>query len=168
MLGLRPGELLGLMWSDLNKSGDVLRVQRPVKIEGGKLVLGDVKTEASNRPLRIPQPVRDALKLHKARQKDERKYAESWTDLGLIFPTSTGNMMDRHNYRRTLRRIVKKAEIEGSWTSHELRHTAISLLCDRGVPQEQVADQVGHVDTRMIQRVYRHRLGTPLTQPSTQ
>jgi integrase len=162
MLGLRPGELLGLKWSDLNAKGDVLRVQRSVKIEGGVLLLGEPKTEASNRPLRIPQPVKDALKKHKARQKDERKYAEAWTDLGLIFPTSTGNIMDRHNYRRTLRRIVEKAEIEGSWTSHEIRHTAISLLCDAGVPLEQVADQVGHVDTRMIQRVYRHRLGTPV------
>ncbi len=155
----RPA-LLGLKWSD--RTGDVLHVQRSVKIEGGELILGETKTEASNRPLRITQPVKDALKRHKARQRDERRYAESWTDLDLIFPTSNGTLMDRHNYRRTLRRIVEKAEIGGSWTSHELRHTAISLLCDAGIPLEQVADQVGHTDIRMIQRTYRHRLGTPV------
>ena len=160
LLGLRPGELLGLQWSDLH--GDVLHVQRSVKMEDGKLVLGDTKTEASNRPLRIPRPVKDALKKHRASQREEIKYAESWDDLDMIFPTSHGTITDLHNYRRTLRRIVGKAEIEGSWTSHELRHSAISLLCDAGVPLEQVADQMGHVDTRMIQRTYRHRLGTPV------
>ena len=41
MLGLRPGELLGLKWSD--RKGDVLRVQRSVKIEGGKLVLAQLR-----------------------------------------------------------------------------------------------------------------------------
>ena len=34
-LGLRPGEVLGLQWSDLK--GDVLHIQRAVKLEDGKL-----------------------------------------------------------------------------------------------------------------------------------
>jgi len=52
--------------------------------------------------------------------------------------------------------------IPGEWTSHELRHMSISLLADAAVPLERIADQVGHVDTRQIERVYRHRLGTPV------
>jgi integrase len=160
MLGLRPGELLGLKWSDLK--GDVLRIQRSAKIEGGKVILGDTKTEASNRPLRLPQPVRAALKAHRVRQREERKHAEQWEDNDLIFPTSTGRIMDRHNYRRTVRRITEKAGVDGEWTSNEMRHSAASLLADAGVPLEAIADQLGHVDTRMIQRTYRHRLGKPV------
>jgi integrase len=162
MLGLRPGELLGLKWSDLNGKGDVLQIQRTTKREDGKLILGDTKTEASNRPLRLPKPVRDALKAHKARQREERKHAEPWEDNDLIFPTSTGRLMERQAYRTTLQRIMRKAAINGEWTSHELRHSAASLLAEAGVPLEAIADQLGHVDTRMIQRTYRHRLGKPV------
>jgi integrase len=32
------------------------------------------------------------------------------------------------------------------------------LLADAGVPREQIADQLGHVLSRMVQRTYRHRL----------
>jgi integrase len=159
-LGLRPGELLGLKWSDLK--GSVLHIERSVKVEEGQLVLGTTKTEASRRPLRLPQRTRDALKTHKARQREERKYAERWDDNDLIFPTSHGTITDLHNYRRTLRRIMEKAGIPGEWTSHEMRHSCISLLADAGVPLEKIADQVGHVDTRQIERVYRHRLGSPV------
>ena len=46
----------------------------------------------------------------------------------------------------------------GHWRPHELRHSAISILSDAGVPHTKIADVVGHDDNRMIDRVYRHRL----------
>jgi integrase len=156
MLGLRPGEVLGLQWLDLK--GNVLHVRRAVHIEGGRPMLGPVKTEASNRPLRLPQTLVDALTLHKRQQGERKKYSEDWEENDLIFPTSRGTLADRHNYRRTVQRIMTKAGIEGEWTSHELRHSCASLLADAGVPLEQIADQLGHVDSRMVQRTYRHRL----------
>lgn len=39
-----------------------------------------------------------------------------------------------------------------------LRHSAASLMVDAGMPIEQVADQLGHRDLRMLQKHYRHRL----------
>ena len=79
-----------------------------------------------------------------------------------MFPTSVGTICDLHNYRRTLKRIALGAGIDVDLTSHELRHTAASLLDDAGVPLEAIADQLGHVDTRMVARIYRHRLGRPV------
>lgn len=40
----------------------------------------------------------------------------------------------------------------------ELRHSCASLLADMGVANEQIADLLGHTTTRMVERVYRHRL----------
>ena len=35
---------------------------------------------------------------------------------------------------------------------------AASLMSDAGMPIEQVADQLGHKDLRMLQKHYRHRI----------
>jgi len=164
VLGLRPGEVLGLKWEDVK--GNVLHVQRSVKLDGGTLTLGDTKTDWSNRPLELPKVVTEALALHGELQEEERAKAEPlglWEENGLIFPTSFGTITDLHNYRRTVRRLIKEAGVPGDWTSHEIRHTTVSLLCDAGVPAERVADQVGHRDTRMIEKVYRHRLGSAVS-----
>jgi integrase len=174
LLGLRPGEVLGLKWSDVKKKGkaQVLHVQRTVKLEprpgetpAAVLVLDEnMKTEWSNRPIALPEPVVLALSRHKAKiQRPERTEAGgAWHDKDLIFPTSVGTIVDLHNYRRTVRRLIKAAGIDGQWTSHEMRHTAISILADSGKSLDEIADLVGHKDTRMIQRTYRHRIGTPV------
>jgi integrase len=39
---------------------------------------------------------------------------------------------------------------------HTLRHTYASMLLNRGVTLTTLADQLGHADTRMVQRVYGH------------
>ena len=169
MMGLRPGELLGLKWTDWDQKKNVLHVQRSVKIVDGALVLGDLKTDRSDRYLAVPAPVVVALKRHKVKQAGERELAtyiklwdSHWTELGLMFPTATGNITDPHNFRRTFRRLIEAAEIPGSWTTNELRHSCISLLYEAGTPIERISDQVGHVDTRMIERVYRHSLAPVL------
>lgn len=43
-------------------------------------------------------------------------------------------------------------------STHKLRHTYISYLLEQGVEMKMIADQVGHRDTLMIQRVYGHLL----------
>jgi integrase len=43
-------------------------------------------------------------------------------------------------------------------TPNELRHTAASLANDAGVRLEELADQLGHKDVRMVSQVYRHRI----------
>ena len=50
------------------------------------------------------------------------------------------------------------AGIGGGWSPNALRHTAASLMADAGVPIEEVADQLGHRDTRMASLHYRHRI----------
>jgi integrase len=42
------------------------------------------------------------------------------------------------------------------FTFHELRHTYASALVNHGVPLAYVAAQLGHTDTRMVERYYGH------------
>lgn len=56
------------------------------------------------------------------------------------------------------RKIQKELGFKTSLSTHKLRHTYISYLLARGVDMKLIADQVGHRDTLMIQKVYGHLL----------
>ena len=83
-----------------------------------------------------------------------------WQDLGLVFPTSRGTLLDPANLRRSLRTVTEQAGL-GRWHPHELRHSAASLLSAAGVPLEEVADVLGHASTRVTSATYRHRQTRP-------
>ena len=114
------------------------------------------------RSIALPSPVVDALRSHRARQVRHRvavgqDWAGTFAELGgLVFCTATGTPLERRNVRRSFRSLCVAAGIEGEWTTYHLRHTAVSLLSDAGVPPEQIADLLGHRDTRMVLLTYRH------------
>lgn len=157
MLGLRPGELLGLSWSSVDFDGGLLRVTQSLKRERGKLLIGDTKTPASRRVLTMPAPVVEALRAHKTRQTAERLACRYWRDSGLVFTTEIGSPLDPSNLRRGFRALTRRAGI-GDWHPHELRHSAVSILSASGVPMEQIADVVGHSGQRTTAAVYRHMI----------
>lgn len=161
MLGLRPGELCGLRWEDVDLDAGVLCVNQARKrttddLGRETLVLGPPKTSKSRRALVLPQPVLAALREHAGLQQRERRAAgERWQDLDLVFPTNVGTPMSPSNLRRDLARLTVTAGL-GRWSPNELRHSAASLLSASGVPLEQIADLLGHTDTRMLLKHYRH------------
>ncbi len=162
MLGLRPGELTGLRWEDLDKGtlyieGSLKQHRNGPPGTGRSLVLGDTKTPKSRRPLRVPPPVATALKAHRVLQKKERMLAgPEWVEQDLIFTTEIGTPLDPSNLRGRFNKLTEKAGI-GHWTLNELRHSAASLMSAAGVPLEVIADVFGHTSTRMLEKHYRHR-----------
>jgi integrase len=154
--GLRPGELLGLHWDDVDLDRKLLRVRRAVVRIGGSVQLGPTKTASSRRQLRLPGSTADALRRHRD-QQDRRRWemGEAWHDEGLVFSTGVGTLLDPANLRRGLRQVTEKAGL-GRWHPHELRHSAASLLSAAGVPLEEVADVLGHASTRVTSQTYRH------------
>lgn len=156
MLGLRPGELCGLRWEDVDLDHATLQVRRSLKRVRGELLLGEPKTRLSYRGLDLPLPVVAALTSHRSAQELERERAgDLWVDHDLVFPTIVGTAIDPSNLRRELGALSKRAGLD-HWTPRELRHSAASLLSAAGVPLELVADVLGHDGTRMTAAVYRH------------
>jgi integrase len=154
--GTRPGEALGLTWNAVDLSVGILVVQRALKREGTKLVLGDVKTASSRRSVNLAGPVVESLRQHRKRQAQDRLAAgSSWTDLDLVFSTEVGTPIDPSNLRRDLTATCERAGL-GHWHPHELRHSAASLMLGQEVPLEVVADVLGHSSIRMTADVYGH------------
>jgi integrase len=171
--GLRPGELLGLTWADvdLDATPPVLHLRESMKFEyvtdrAGErrpvYRLGQLKAAGPRRSIALPAPVVEALRRHRHAQLEERlalgaAWHEAFADLGgLVFTSYVGTPLDRANVRRTFSKLLRRAGVEGKWTVYEMRHTAVSLLSDKGAPPEQIADLLGHRDTRMVLLTYRH------------
>lgn len=152
MLGLRPAELRGARWSDVDLDAGTLQV-RQVVLRGGSVA--DPKTPRSRRALDLPAPVVAALRQHRRKQAAEQLAAPAWQETGLVFTTAAGTALDPSNVRRALNALTKAAGL-GHWTPYEFRHSTATLLSAAGVPLEFIADVLGHDGTRMAQLVYRH------------
>jgi len=155
-LGLRRGEVLGLMWEDIDFDTAILTVQRSLQRAGGQLVASDVKTAKSRRTVNLPDEIVDSLRTHKARQAVDRlKAGEVWQDTGYVFTTLIGTPIEPRNLNRDLGTVTEKAGL-GHWHPHELRHSAASLMMAAGIPIEVVRDVLGHSSIRMTADVYGH------------
>jgi site-specific recombinase XerD len=92
-----------------------------------------------------------------------------WHDQGLVFASSIGAPLDRHNVLREFRKITEAAGLGTGWVPRELRHTFVSLLSSDGIPLEDIADLAGHKGTLTTETVYRKvivpelRRGTEVT-----
>lgn len=159
-LGLRPGEAAGLSWNDIDFDEAIIHIWRAISRDSaGAVVLGATKTTQSVRSLGAPVAVLDALRRRRTEQNAARLLAgSSWSNPdNLVFTSPTGHAIDPAACRRELRALTDRAGL-GAWTPNELRHSAASLMSDAGMPIEQVADQLGHKDLRMLQKHYRHRI----------
>jgi integrase len=73
-----------------------------------------------------------------------------------VFVTQNGSPLDPSNTRRLVSVLAAKAGVEGRVTPYDVRHTATSVLSAAQVPPELLADLLGHDDTRMVFRHFRH------------
>jgi integrase len=126
---------------------------------------GDTKTEKSRRTLKLPGMASDALRALRTWQAAERLAAgELWRDHGLVFCTRVGTPLGAGNVRRSFRAITKAADIGEAWTPRELRHSFVSIMSDHGVSIEAIADLVGHKNSTVTARVYRHQIRPVIAQ----
>jgi len=167
--GLRPGEILGLRWADLELDArtPVMHIRQAIKRENNQLRLGEPKTAKSKRALVIPDVAVAALRSHRRLQNEERlRNGDVWRDLGLVFCTEIGTLIDPSNFRREFKKLTKAADL-GNWTLYEMRHSAASLLIAMGVQIEQVADLLGHKDATTLLEVYRHDVAVAVDADSS-
>ena len=121
------------------------------------MALGPTKAE-SDRTLRMPAPVVALLRDHQVSQKAERLAALVWQYDDLVFANAIGDYIDPSNLRRQIAGLCEDAGISPAITPNELRHSCASLLRHLGVPMAQIADFLGHRDTRMLDKHYGHAI----------
>jgi integrase len=97
-----------------------------------------------------------ALTAHRALQDRERTAAgKSWQQTNPVFCHQDGSMYNSRALNYRFGKMTRKAGI-GHWHAHEGRHTAVSIMSSNGVPNQDIADTVGHKSTHVTETVYRH------------
>ena len=176
LCGLRPGELLGLRWEDVDFGDGVIRVRKCLKLlpdpETGRrrLVLEELKTEWSKRTARMPRLVLTALgALRKEQAAARLRLGDVYDARGLriVFADGAGAPRWPQSVRNQFIVLCGRAGIGEDWTPREQRHTFVSVLSDSGVSIEDIADAVGHVNSAVTKTVYRHQIADVITSAAT-
>jgi integrase len=161
--GLRISELCALRWRD-------------VDLAGGWLTVGESKTDAGVRKVKIRPVLRDELLALRGRHLDAAQDA-------YVFATRTGGKMSPDNFRNrvlgkpgvvvdgkrkgaagALGAAAKHLDAAGlpplpaKLTPHSLRRTFCSLLYALGEDPGTVMDEMGHTDPALALRVYRQAM----------
>jgi integrase len=125
MLGLRPGEALGLKWSDLNVEDCTLLVERQVQRAKGKgLVLKEVK-QKTIRTLKISQTTVHILLTHKRHQVLNKA---KWIEVNnLMFPNTVGKLGDEKSDRLAFKNLLAAAGVPDCQL-YQLRKTAFTAM----------------------------------------
>jgi len=90
--GMRPGEALGLKWSDIDFDGKRVTINRSLtRTKGKSWVLEEPKTARSRRTIPIPSTVMNDLKEHRAEQAAVKLKKNNITTRGLYSLPKTGN-----------------------------------------------------------------------------
>lgn len=159
--GLRQGELLGLLWEDLDLKAGRLSVRRSLKITDHGLDLGSTKNNTSRRSVPLNRVAVAALKAHRTRQNQERlRTGDLWEDHGLVFPNRVGKPMDHGNlYLREYKPLLKGAGLEDQgFTFHALRHTFATELFNQGKRPKVIQSLLGHSSIVQTMDTYSHLL----------
>ncbi|WP_255954613.1 site-specific integrase [Streptomyces odontomachi] len=155
VMGLRRGELLGLRWDAVDLERETLTVERALQRVSGELKLVMPKTASSIRTVPLPPLVVKALTEHRERQAQERASAGmDWKEHGLVFTSRVGTPLEPDNLRRSWYPLRKRLGLDLRF--HDLRHSAVSLLLDLGVPPHIVRQIVGHSDIGVTMKIYAH------------
>jgi integrase len=181
-LGLRNQEADALAWADVldehREPVDWRAEPAPARIflhramkrgDGGAPIgINDLKVKHTARPLALSDVAVEALRRRRVEQAAERLGAgvawtrdERWTDL--VFTTEVGTPLHPSNVRRAFRAACRRAEVPELTPYEAGRHTNASLLVDGGATLMQVANQLGHRTTRMLERHYAHRVADEVT-----
>lgn len=145
--GLRRGELLGLMWKDIDFESKTLRIERSVcDKKGGGVELNPPKWD-SYRTIPISQKLVDKFNLLPR-------------DSIYIFPNVNGELNSPHTWARKLDRHVKALQKSypamPALTAHEFRHTRGTQLRRNGVDIYTIQKLLGHKDINVTANIYVH------------
>lgn len=174
--GLRRGEVIPLLWSDIDLNAKTINVNKSVEAIDGSLKLKKGgKTKCSERTVYIPDVLVDFLK------------KENRNNNMLVCPSTKGKMMSDSSWRRMWESYIHQINFENGdfsnvldeygnqfklpasrfapkkipivippITPHWLRHTFITMMYLAGIDVLTAKEQAGHADIQTTIIIYTH------------
>ncbi len=155
LMSLRPAEVVGLRWSDIDLTTDALTVANTRTMMGNKKVVEkDTKSMAGERALPLPLPVKEALKRFKALQVAEKlTLGEDCLDSGYICVNEAGEVRTTKQLRTRAYKLMEEAELRRA-RLYDARASCVTYLANDGVPDHLLARWAGHTNVKTTKRWY--------------
>ena len=145
--GVRKGELVALLWDDLDMERRTISVSKQaLSRPGGEIVVNRPKTENSIRAVSIPQEAVDLLVEEHKKHPDYPYMFPSPKTGGIYYPESVVNLQ---------KKLLQDAGLEHI-RFHDLRHTFATMALQNGVDVKTVSSMLGHYDAGFTLRTYTH------------
>lgn len=141
-LGCRVGELLALTESDIDLEGGTVSISKTYFRRNKTDYITAPKTESSNRKITIPQFLQKEIKQFLDRQYELMPEER-------IFPI-TDRAIQKKMKQKTEQAKLKPIRV------HDLRHSHIALLIEKGMQLLVIAQRVGHDSVNTTMNIYGH------------
>lgn len=139
-MGLRPEEVYALRWTDLHLEQNYGKVSCAVTYpDKSKPYIDTPKSESSSRTFLITSKPKEILLACKQEDGFILGGAKPWC---------------YSHTQRVKRRAFDHLRIRGQCTPYDFRTTFATQAKESGQTSAQVADLLGHKDTRMVERIY--------------
>jgi len=147
--GMRRGEILGLMWEDVDWAHNLIHVRHnkafPLRANEAP-VTEFPKTEAGRRDLPMGRLLAEHLTAEKTKSTSD--YVVSMTD---------GRSLTMSSFRALWKCVeLRVGRLGFTCHPHQLRHTYITQLFEAGLDLKQGQHLAGHSTPEMTMRVYTH------------
>ncbi|MFF3690684.1 tyrosine-type recombinase/integrase [Streptomyces sp. NPDC002187] len=169
LMGLRPAEVAGLRWHDIDFERGTLAVENTRTMIGNtRVVEKDTKSQAGERTLPLPDPVKRALDAFKMTQEVEQLSMGSfYCDTEYMFVDHLGEPMStrqlrEHSYALMNRLGLRRVRL------YDARHACLTFLAVSGVQDVILAAWAGHTNAAFTKRRYVHPSADDLRVAATQ
>lgn len=161
--GLRRGEVIPLLWSDIDLAAGTITVTKAVDLKDKDDALKSTKTAAGTRTVYIPrilidylaeQPRTNMLVCPTAR--GAMYTASSWKAAWRSYMITLDIASGAHPQKRSRYDPIHTGIVIANITPHMLRHTACTMMIEAGMDPASVQRQMGHSDVRTTLSVYTH------------
>jgi integrase len=180
--GLRPQELMALIWEDVDFDRGTLRVERACKwIDGVFTGFGMPKTRMSARTIKLSPAALDLLRNHYEKrteavgarnvrgehygepkinewsERERPRRSKLYASAELIFSSPTGGVHNSVTPRVEFKEALRRAGVTVDYRWYDLRHTHASFLIKLGVALTDVATRMGHTLAELV-HTYAHHI----------
>lgn len=171
--GARRGELVSLLWSDLDFKTNTVRFSKSTAKVPGKTIHKDTKTHATRQCI-VPSIAMDLARQLLFEQKKEcLRLGDYWKGSrgddfmsNFIFIREDGTQMHLDSPRTEFKRLIRiyntnvaKNDSEAlphDLTLHDLRHTTASILINKKLDPRSVSGVLGHANTSTTLNIYAY------------
>lgn len=144
--GLRRSEVLGLKWSAIDFEEKIIHINHTIVKNLTIEAKDSTKTVSSCRSFQLLPEIEKALTEHKNSLSEQSEY---------VFLSSDGRFMRPDCLTRSFQRQLARAGFP-KMRFHDLRHSAASILFDKGWSLEDVKNWLGHSDIETTSNIYLH------------